>query len=75
VIVATASGRVHSGSLRGDSAGAVVLAESAAKEVCITRDEVDEMLPGTVSVMPAGPDERISRQELADLLESLKARK
>ena len=31
------------------------------------------MRPGTVSVMPAGLDKQISRQELTDLLAFLKA--
>jgi hypothetical protein len=33
------------------------------------------MRPGTVSIMPSGLDEQLSRQELADLLAFLKATK
>jgi hypothetical protein len=34
--------------------------------------DVAELRPGTVSVMPTGLDEQLSKQELADLLAFLK---
>jgi hypothetical protein len=33
------------------------------------------MRPGTVSIMPAGLDQQLTRQELADLLAFLRSRK
>jgi hypothetical protein len=39
----------------------------------IARSEVAEQRPGTVSLMPQGYDQILSRQELADLLAFLKA--
>jgi len=45
---------------------------AADKEVRIARDRIDEMLPGKVSVMPAGLEQQLSLQDLADLVEFLK---
>jgi len=75
MVVATKSGEEHSGVLRRDSPDEVVLATGPETEVRIARSQVIEMRPGTVSVMPGGLDEQLSRQELADLLAFLKATK
>jgi hypothetical protein len=56
-----------------DAPDEVVLTTSATEEVRIPRSEIAEMRPGTVSVMPSGLDEQLTRQELADLLAFLKA--
>ena len=51
----------------------VVLATGPGAEARIPRSEISEMGPGTISVMPQGMDEQLSRQDLADLLAFLKA--
>jgi hypothetical protein len=43
--------------------------------VRIARSDIVEMRPGTVSVMPAGLDQQLNKQELADLLAFLKSTK
>jgi hypothetical protein len=43
------------------------------EETRIPRRDIADMQPGTVSLMPPGFDEQLSRQELADLLAFLKA--
>lgn len=73
VIVTTEEGEVYSGVLQGDSTEEIILGTGANQEVRISRAEVVEMRPGTVSVMPAGLDEQLSHQELADLLAFLEA--
>ncbi len=73
VVVATRQGKVYNGVLRKDSAAEVVLATGAGEEARIPRDEIDEIRPGTVSVMPAGLDGQLTRQELSDLVAFLKA--
>jgi putative membrane-bound dehydrogenase-like protein len=73
VIVASKDGKVVSGVLRKDSADEVVLAIGANQEARFARDDIEEMSPGTVSVMPAGLDQQLTKQELADLLAFLKA--
>jgi putative membrane-bound dehydrogenase-like protein len=73
IVVTTKSGKQHNGLLRKDAADEVVVATGADQEVHIPRPEVDELQPSTVSVMPAGLDQQLSRQELADLVAFLKA--
>jgi putative heme-binding domain-containing protein len=75
VTVATRDGKVVSGVLKKDSADEIVLAVNATEEPHIPRDEVEEVRPGSVSVMPAGLDQQLTRQELADLIAFLKSRK
>ena len=45
---------------------------AADKEIRLARSDVEELLPGKVSVMPAGLDKQLSLQELADLVEFLR---
>jgi putative heme-binding domain-containing protein len=73
VVVTTKSGKSHNGLLRKDAADEVVVATGADQEVRVPRADVDEVQPSTVSVMPAGLDQQLSKQELADLIEFLKA--
>jgi putative heme-binding domain-containing protein len=75
MVVFTRGGEEHSGVLRRDSPDEVVLATGPETEIRIPRSDVAEMRPGTVSVMPGGLDEQLSRKELADLLAFLKATK
>jgi putative heme-binding domain-containing protein len=73
VIVATRNGDEHSGVLRKDAADEIVLATGPETEARVARAEIAEMRPGTVSVMPQGLEEQLSRQELADLLAFLRS--
>jgi putative membrane-bound dehydrogenase-like protein len=73
VLVATKGGKSFNGVLRKDAPDEVVLATGADQEARIPRDDIEEMRPGTVSVMPAGLDTQLSKKELADLLAFLKA--
>jgi putative membrane-bound dehydrogenase-like protein len=72
VVVLTKEGQVHSGVPREEGGDAIVLATAADKTVTIARDDVEEMRPGTVSIMPAGLDKQLTPQELADLVTFLK---
>jgi putative membrane-bound dehydrogenase-like protein len=73
VSVTTTSGDVHGGVLRGDLRDEVVLGTGAGEEIRIPRQRIKDIQPGTVSLMPAGLDQQLTRQELADLLAFLKA--
>ena len=75
LIVTTKANEVHSGVVRKDAADEIVLATGPNTEVRIARADIADMRPGTVSIMPAGLDQQLSRQELADLLAFLKATK
>jgi putative membrane-bound dehydrogenase-like protein len=73
VVVATRGGKVYSGVLKKDAPDEVVLATGATEEARVARDDIEEMRPGPVSVMPAGLDQQLTPRELADLVAFLKA--
>ena len=72
-MVITKSGEDITGIIRKDAPEEVVLATGPETEVRIPRAQIIGMRPGAVSVMPAGMDSVLTRQELADLLAFLKA--
>lgn len=71
----TLDGRVFNGLVVRESAEEIVLRVSATEEVRVPRADIDETIPGTVSVMPAGLDQQLNLQELADLIAFLQAAK
>jgi putative heme-binding domain-containing protein len=73
VVVRTTGGEVHGGVLRSDQPDEVVLAIGERDEKRIPRQAIADMQPGTVSLMPPGFGDQLTRQELADLLAFLKA--
>ncbi len=75
VSVLTTAGQVYSGIEVESSATEIVLQTTADTKQRILRADIDQIQPGTVSVMPAGLDRQLSKQELADLLELLSAAK
>ncbi|HEU0039805.1 MAG TPA: dehydrogenase, partial [Verrucomicrobiae bacterium] len=75
VIVRTKSDEEYSGVLRKDAADEIILATGPNTEVRVARADITEMRPGRVSVMPAGLDEQLSRQELSDLVAFFKGTK
>jgi putative heme-binding domain-containing protein len=74
-IITTKSDETYSGVLKKDAADEVVLATGPGADVRIARADITEMRPGTVSVMPAGLEQQMTKQELADLLAFLKSTK
>jgi putative heme-binding domain-containing protein len=64
----TKAGKAYNGLVRNDSGDEIVLVTSATETVRVPRDQIEEMRPGTVSVMPAGLDKQLSQQDLADLV-------
>ncbi|MCI0620258.1 MAG: hypothetical protein L0387_01040 [Acidobacteria bacterium] len=72
LVIATKSGDVHNGVVRQENDDEILLATGPRSEVRIAQEEIKEMRPGTVSVMPAGLEEQLSRQELTDLMAFLK---
>ena len=73
VTVTLKSGRVHGGVLRSDLRDEVVLATAPGEEVRLARQDIRDLQPATVSLMPQGLAEQLSREELADLIAFLKA--
>jgi putative heme-binding domain-containing protein len=73
VVVTKQSGETLTGLLRSELSDTIVLVSGAGAETRIPRGDIIDMQPGTVSIMPAGLADQLSRQELADLLAFLKA--
>ncbi len=73
MVVATHDGRSFSGVRRPGGPDEVVLATGPDQEVRLSREEIDDLRPGRVSVMPSGLDQQLTPQELADLVAFLKA--
>ncbi|MEZ0266997.1 MAG: PVC-type heme-binding CxxCH protein [Phycisphaerae bacterium] len=71
--VELADGDVVSGIVRKSDDEAIVLATGPEQETRVARKDVKEVRPGQLSVMPAGLDQQLTPQELADLIAFLKA--
>jgi len=74
VIVVTTSGQAVNGLIRDDSATGLLLATGPDQEVRLPKEDIDEIHPSRVSIMPAGLDKQLTLQELADLIAFLKNR-
>jgi putative heme-binding domain-containing protein len=72
VQILTVDGETINGVVRDETADEYILATGADQEVRVARDAVEQMDPGTVSIMPAGLEQQLSQQELADLVAFLK---
>jgi putative membrane-bound dehydrogenase-like protein len=73
VLVTTKSGKVYNGLVRKDGPDEIVLATGATEEVRLARNDIEDMQPSKVSVMPSGLDQQLTPRELADLVAFLKA--
>ena len=73
VIVATNDGKVYNGLVKSESGDELVLTTGANQEARVARTDIEEIRPSTDSDMPAGLDQQLSPQELADLVAFLKA--
>ncbi len=70
--VVTKSGKVYNGLVHKDPPDELVLIASATETIHVPRDEIEEMRPSRVSIMPAGLDKQLTPQELADLVAFLR---
>jgi putative heme-binding domain-containing protein len=73
VVVTTKDGKAINGLIRKDSPDEITLATGINQEVRIARKDIEEIQPSRVSIMPAGLDQQLTPQELADLVAFLKA--
>lgn len=75
MLVETKDGELYSGVMHYQSGDQIRMVTGAHSEVILNQDDLENIRPGQVSVMPAGLDELLSPQELADLMAFLKSRK
>ncbi len=66
-------GRALSGLITRETADSIVLRSADQNEIRIPRNLVEEMKPSPLSVMPAGLENALSKQQLADLIAYLQA--
>ena len=71
VVIVTAQ-KTYNGVPLEETDDSILLATDADTQVRIARDSIEELRPGTVSIMPSGLDEELTRQELADLIAFMK---
>ncbi|HEY4260918.1 MAG TPA: dehydrogenase, partial [Schlesneria sp.] len=74
ILIVTKSGKSFNGLIRRESADEITLLTGAKEETRISRDDIEEIRPGTVSIMPAGLDTQLTKEQLADLVAFLKSR-
>ena len=72
MLITTRDGKAINGVIRDETSKEYVLATGPNEEVWIAHKDVDQIQPGTVSIMPAGLDKQLRPQELADLVAFLK---
>ena len=75
VVVVTASGQAITGLVKDETEETLMLTTGAKETRQVSKSEIEEILPGKVSVMPAGIDRQLSRQELIDLIAFLQSAK
>jgi putative membrane-bound dehydrogenase-like protein len=68
-------GRALTGLITRETADSIVLRGSDQNEIRIRRDHVEEMKPSPLSIMPAGLENALSKQQLADLIAYLQTLK
>jgi putative heme-binding domain-containing protein len=73
VVIRTRSGEVRTGVLRNNDLPDELVLATEREEFRIARRDIVDMQPGTVSLMPPGLADQLTKQELADLLAFLKA--
>src|SRR4029450_11667510 len=66
VVIGTRAGEPHSGVPRNNELPDEIVLATDAAGTRIPRREIVDMQPGTVSLMPQGLADQLSRQELAD---------
>jgi putative membrane-bound dehydrogenase-like protein len=72
VQVVTVDGRTINGAIVDETEKEYILATGPDQEVRLARDQVEQIDPSTVSVMPGGLDGQLTPEELADLVAFLK---
>lgn len=73
--VVTKQGRVLTGLIARETRDAIYVQQQAGDPVMVPRQDIDELVPSTVSIMPNDLDKALSRQDLADLIAYLKTLK
>jgi putative membrane-bound dehydrogenase-like protein len=71
--VLTTNDRTFNGIIRKDAPDEIIIVVAADKEERIDRADIASITPSSVSLMPSGLDQQLSKEDLADLIAFLKA--
>ena len=69
--VSTVEGKVLTGMLAGETKTSIELVDTEGKRIPIQREDIDELVAGTKSVMPEGFEKQVKPEDLTNLLEFL----
>ena len=73
MMITTQDGKTLNAIIRDETPTEYVLATGPDQFVHLPKSDVDQIQPSTVSIMPAGLDKQLTKQELADLVAFLKS--
>ncbi|HEX3602370.1 MAG TPA: HEAT repeat domain-containing protein, partial [Lacipirellulaceae bacterium] len=73
MLITTQDGKTINGVIRDENTQQYVVATGPDQIVRVLRADVDDIQPSKVSIMPAGLDKQLTKQELADLVAFLKS--
>ncbi len=72
--VVTSDGRVRNGLLASESKTAIELFDAEGKKYAIQRENIEEFVPSTKSLMPDGFEKQFSKEDFSNMLEFLTQR-
>jgi putative membrane-bound dehydrogenase-like protein len=67
-IVTTKDGRIHDGLIVSETPGSITLRPSAGEDETLLRANINEIRASSVSLMPDGLEQNMSKQDLADVI-------
>ncbi|MCA9140433.1 MAG: sulfatase-like hydrolase/transferase, partial [Planctomycetales bacterium] len=67
-VLLTTSGQVYSGILVRETSDSVYIQQQTGDPIRVDRDDIEELSPSAVSIMPKGLESNLTEQELADLV-------
>jgi putative heme-binding domain-containing protein len=73
--IVTRDGKTNTGMIVAETSDALYLRTSQLAEIRISRQDVEEIAPSSISIMPQGLEKTMTDQEFADLLEYLYQRR
>lgn len=69
--VVTTDGKILTGLLASESKTAIEIFDAEGKKKVVLREDIDELVASTESLMPDGFEKQVKRAEIRDLLEFL----
>jgi putative heme-binding domain-containing protein len=72
MLIVTQDGKTVNGLIRSETSDELVIATGPNQEVRVARSNIEEIRPSSVSIMPAGLEKQLTKEQLADLIAFLK---